>query len=182
MKSVTFINKILFFIIIVLITGCKNKPEQSRAIVVSSETKANLTLNDLVADSIIYSVAIVNPDSLDSWNDYRLRNVNRQKFIETIFDKLYSGNLTAYNYYDETPMTIDDIKNLEKAPDFSRNRIEEIMFEETWLYSAENNRFYKEIHSIVLAYALYTDEGIRRGGLKAAFKIKMNLSENLNNN
>ena len=180
MATTTFITRLLFFIIFLLVFGCTNQPEQSRAIIISSDT--NFTANDLIADSIIYSVAIANPDSLDSWSDYRLRNVNRQKFIEDIFNNLYSGNLTAYTYYDETPMTINDLRNLENAPDFSRDRIEEIMFEETWLYSSENNRFYKEVHSIVLAYALYTDEGIRREGMKAAFKVKMNLSENIHNN
>ena len=86
MATTTFITRLLFFIIFLLVFGCKNQPEQSRAIIISSDT--NFTANDLFADSIIYSVAIANPDSLDSWSDYRLRNVNRQKFIEDIFNNL----------------------------------------------------------------------------------------------
>ena len=173
----SYTYKTLILLIVIFISGCKNQPEQTGKIVFSSDAMSDFTVEDMVADSIIYSVTIVNTDSLDSWNDYRLRNINRHKFIENIFENIYSGNLTAYNYHSDEPMTVDDLRNLESMPDFSRDRIEEIMFEETWLYSSTNNRFYKEVYSIVLAYALFTEAGERREGLKAAFRIKMNSKE-----
>ena len=175
--SMSYTYKTLILLIVILISGCKNQPEQTGKIVFSSDAMSDFTVEDMVADSIIYSVTIVNTESLDSWNDYRLRNINRHKFIENIFENIYSGNLTAYNYHSDEPMTVDDLRNLESMPDFSRDRIEEIMFEETWLYSSTNNRFYKEVYSIVLAYALFTEAGERREGLKAAFRIKMNSKE-----
>jgi len=165
-------NRIFSLFIILLFLGCENsKKEQCTYIISHNDTLFYKSM--LVADTILHSVTIVNSDPNDEWTGFRLRNVNQESFINEIFDKVYAGKLIAYDYHKNTPLTIDDVKKIEKMPDFSRAHIEEIMFEESWFYSTENNRFYKEVYSIVLAYAIYTEEGIRKENLKAVFKIKL---------
>jgi hypothetical protein len=157
---------------LLLTVGCVKKSEPTS---VKSEPTSTIPLGSeaLLADTIIYPVTIFNYDPQDDWAEHRLHKVQRTKFVEEIFDAIYAGKLDVYHYYTGELLSIEDIKNLEKMPDFSRDRIEEIQFDETWHFSLSSKQFQKEVHSIVLAYALYTDEGERRG-LKAAFRIKLN--------
>ena len=152
--------------------GCVKKTEPS-SVKIEPISTSLLGSEALLADTIIYPVTIFNYDPQDDWAEHRLHKVQRTKFVEEIFDAIYAGKLDVYHYYSGELLSIDDIKNLEKAPDFSRDRIEEIQFDETWHFSLSSKQFQKEVHSIVLAYALYTEEGERRG-LKAAFRINLN--------
>ncbi len=157
---------------LLLTTGCINK-EKSENDNKSFAISGVLSDEALLADTITYPVTIFNFDPTDDWSEQRLRNVQRQKLVEEVFNAIYSKTLTVYHYYSDEPLSINDIRELEASPDFSRDRIEEIQFVETWHFSPELKQFQKKVHSIVLAYALYNDDGSRRG-LKAAFRIKLN--------
>lgn len=161
-----------YILILLLSVGCTNKEQSSGDKATATLINKDADIKSLIADTIIYPVTIFNFDSTDTWSEYRLKNVQREKLVKDIFDAIYSGNLTVYHYYTDKPLSIDDIKELESTPDFARERIEEIQFVETWHFSPELKQFQKEVHSIVIAYALYNENG-ERGGLKAAFKIKL---------
>lgn len=126
----------------------------------------------LIADSITYPVTIYNFDPADTWTAQCLSKVQREKMVNDIFEAIYAGHLTVYHYYTDEVLSVDEIRALETQPDFSRNRVEEIQFVETWHFSPRLKQFEKKVHSIVIAYALYDEDGNRRG-LKAAFRIKM---------
>lgn len=170
-------NALIIVIVISLfiLAGCVRKTENA-TIKKNTTIAGSLGEENLLADTIIYPVTIYNFDPYDDWAEYRLHKIQRKRFIEEVFDAIYSENLTVYHYYDDYKLTIEDIKKLEASPDFSRDRIEEIQFVETWHFSPALKQFQKEVHSIVLAYALYTEEGQRRG-LKGAFRIKLKPGE-----
>ncbi|MCL2073600.1 MAG: hypothetical protein FWH18_06755 [Marinilabiliaceae bacterium] len=168
--------KIKYLIIVILLISCSNSKERPTNVIIERSIVNSLndtlfTEKNLIADSIIYSVMIVNTDEYDSWSSFRLRNMNQIKIVSEIFDKIYAGEIIAYEYHENRPLSIDEVKQLENRSDFSRELIEEIMFEESWFYSPETNTFHKEVYSLVFAYATYTDDGVRKDALKAAFKI-----------
>jgi len=165
MKNLYFLVAIALF----SLAGCIDNKEQQKVIVLSEN---DLDVNNLLADTIIYSVDIVNTDTLDTWADWRLRHLNTQKLISEVFDNVYKGKLKAYDYFTDAPLTIDDIKAIEKKADYDRSLIEEIQFEETWLFSPKEQIFHKEVHSFVLAYALYAGNG-ERMGLKPVFRVRL---------
>ncbi len=169
-------NKFLGLIIVLFfVSGCVKKNEKN-ASTINNPIVKKTNAGNLVADTIIYPVTIFNFDSSDEWNEFRLRKVQRKKFVDGIFEAIYSGDLKVYHYYSGVELTIDDIKLLELSTDFSRDRIEEIQFVETWHFSTETKKFNKQVHSIVLAYSIFNDDGERRG-LKAAFRIKTDQQE-----
>jgi len=171
-------KKIFLAIIIInlfLTIGCVKKSEQS-AVKSNPDLSGSLGSDALLADTIIYPVTIFNFDPTDDYAGQRLHKLQRKKFVDEIFDAIYGGTLNVYHYYTGELLSIDDIKTLESMPDFSRDRIEEIQFDETWHFSLSSKQFQKEVHSIVLAYALYSEDGERRG-LKAAFRINLNGGE-----
>ncbi len=170
MRTITILS-----LFVILIVACSEKPKTPVEKSIGIQ-KIAADLESLIADTIIYPVTIYNFDSTDDWSEYRLKGVQRQKMVDEIFNAVYSGQLTAYHYYTNKPLTLAELKQLESSPDFSRDRIEEIQFTETWYFSAQAKQFQKEVHSMVLAYALYDEYGNRRG-LKAGFRIKLNPSE-----
>ena len=151
------------------LSGCVKNKVQEEIIILSEK---GLSKEHLLADTIIYSVDIINTDTLDTWADLRLKNMNTQKLIEEVFENVYNGSLKAYDYFSNTALSADDVRTIEKKPDYARNLIEEIQFEETWLFSPEQQIFHKEVHSFVIAYALYAENG-ERMGLKPVFRIKL---------
>jgi len=155
---------------VVALSGCNKRETRVKKIVVSD---SNLGVDDIIADTISYSVAIVAHDTTDLWMAERLKHVKANELVEDIFEKVYSGQIDAFDYFTGKKLTIKDVREIESRPDYSRDRIEEIVFEETWLFSAEQLIFHKEVHSMVLGYGVYADDGHRRG-LKPVFRVKLN--------
>lgn len=153
-----------------ILSGCTSNEPKVKTIVISDN---NLTEETIVADPIIYAVDIISYDPDDEWMNERLKHVHSKKMISEIFEQVYSGHLEVFDYFTGQLLTLDDVKRIESAHDYSRGRIEELLFEETWLFSAEQKVFQKHVHSMVLGYAVYADDGYRRG-VKPVFRVKLN--------
>ncbi|MBK3517187.1 hypothetical protein [Carboxylicivirga marina] len=160
-KHTAFIVVCFFFVF----NACKQKQTSSS----STDFKAP---GHCIADTIIYPVVIKNLDSLDVWTEQCLSQLERQKFVDQIFDAIYKRKAKAYSYFNNEEMSISDIKALEEQADFSRDKIGKLQFWETWHFDEEQLIMTKKVHAILLAYEFLTEEGELRG-YKAAFYIKM---------
>ena len=120
----------------------------------------------LIADSVLYDVVIQNPDSLDQWTDYRLRNLDRNTLADMVFDGIYSGKLIAYDYSTEEIVSIDSVKKMEKDPRYDRKKISKMQFEEQWFLDQKTFQFHKKVTAIMLAYEINAMENRYRAGLK----------------
>ena len=165
--------KVLFIVLpaLLFLVACGNKKQPATEKTISPG-RPELDDTALIADTITYPVTIFNFDPTDTWTAQCLSKVQREKVVNEIFEAIYAGELTVYHYYSDKILSPEEIRALEAQSDFARNRVEEIQFVETWFFSPRLKKFEKKVHSIVIAYALYTEEGQRRG-LKAAFRIKM---------
>lgn len=162
-------KQIIFSILIIslFIVGCQEKREYKIG------EKPAITSENLVADTIIYSVLIQNFDEFDLWADERLKNTNHKKIIETIFDQAYKGTIDVYDYFSNKKLSIDDIKKIESSKEYSRDIINELQFTEVWYMDTKAQWFYKEIISITLGYPVYDTYSGEQRGLKAVFKFKL---------
>ncbi len=170
--------KIYFFITILLIislfTGCKNSSSTKEL------SKKKLYTNNLdennafvIADTIIYDVIIKNLDADDQWTDFCLSKLKKDALVDIVFNAVYSGKAKAFHYYDNTPITISQIKELEKEDDFSRDKIAKIQFTEEWLFDEINLKMSKRITSVMLGYEVYDHNGNVKG-YKPTFRIYLN--------
>ena len=123
----------------------------------------------VLADTLISDVLIMNPDN-DEWTDYCLRNLDKKTLVNEIFKLVYAGDLTPYEFFNNKPYTIEDIKALEDDPEFSRKNIAKVQFEEAWYFDSANHKMVKKVSSIMLAYEIYDSFGEIRG-YKPAFKV-----------
>ncbi len=134
----------------------------------------------LVADSIIYTVLIKNPDTLDQWQDYSLRYMNREKLLDMIFENIFRGKLKAYSYQawlanEKQEISADSLKSWLQR--IGKDRIGKIEFVERWFYNPHNNVFYKQVLEMTLGYELYRPDGSVKG-YAPLIKISFNPADN----
>lgn len=124
----------------------------------------------VIADTIIYDVIVSNPNPEDVWTEDCLKSLNMSTLIDELFEKIYSEEMIAYDFYTHTAMRVSDVQYIESAPEFSREKIGKIQFSEKWILSEGSQEFQKEIISMVLGYELYNTAGEVRG-YRPIFKL-----------
>ena len=130
----------------------------------------------VIANPISYDVMIkcyIHGD--DGWDSLRVANTNTIAIANAIFQAVYKGRLTPYNYFSEQPMPIDSVKAIEKK--FTRKQIGKIMFTEKWYFSEATLTFTKKVEQVTLGYErmMKTPDGNDElHGFTPAFLVKLN--------
>lgn len=125
-----------------------------------------------IADTIVTDVVIKNPNH-DEWTDYCLRNLNKDELVDQLFKLVYDGKLIPYDFFSESQMSIEEVKQIEKEEEFERYKVAKVQFEEAWYLDAINQKMMKQVISIMLAYEIYDAEGNVKG-YKPVFKVYFN--------
>ena len=173
MKKTGVLTLIILCIIIAL-SCCpeKVKEEVSNQPVDISAVFENLN-GILVADTIIYDVIIKNPNPDDKWTDACLKNLNKEQFVNLLFESVYNEQATAYEIFSDKIITPNELRKLEKNKDFDREKIGKIQFTESWFYNDSLRSMSKKIISFSLGYEILDERG-NLIGHKPAFKIYLN--------
>ncbi|OQX98604.1 MAG: hypothetical protein B6I20_10880 [Bacteroidetes bacterium 4572_117] len=174
MKNLT--KQTLAMALVLLISACTNENTQQKEDLnvppvktgAFYETDLDSSNSVLIADSIIYDVVIKNAFPEDEWSELCLKYVDRTALANIIFNAIYSGRLTAYDYQNEIAMTIEEVKELEKEN--SRDKIAKIQFIEEWYMDEKEMKMGKRVNEIMLAYELNNDDGEVRG-YRAGVKV-----------
>jgi hypothetical protein len=119
---------------------------------------------------IIYDTYVVNRDSTDTWGDECLAKFDRQKLIDKVFENVYNGKLTPYDYFSGEKISPSQIRKMEQEGAFSRKEISKIQFNERWVWDDPAIQMRKEVISMTIAYEVYNNQGISRGH-KPIFKL-----------
>jgi len=169
-----------FFIISLIIIasiGCNKTKREKHEVFEQKETISDTLPQTykVLADTISYGVVVRNKDTTDKWQKKWLKNLKLERFTNHLFQKIYSGEITPYRYFNEEPLTIKDIKNLEEQEEFARDKIGKIQFKEIWYFNPDNMKMVKKVYSVMLAYETYNSDGSFRG-YKPAFKVYFNQS------
>src|SRR6056297_1160465 len=132
-------------IIIIAILGCnKTKKEKHEAFEKDATISDTLTKNyTILADTISYGVVVRNRDTTDKWQKKWLKHLELERFTNHLFQKIYSGEITPYSYFNEKSLTIQEIKKLEEKKEFERDKIGKIQFKEIWYFDPDNMKMVK---------------------------------------
>ena len=145
------------------------------------EQNPNVTINEsenavtTFADSIKYDVIIKPTDSEDAWEVERLQNFKQNSFIDYIFEQLYAGNFSAFDYETHKVLSIQEVKKIESAADFNRQNIGKIQFNEKW-YIDSTGMLNKKINFLTLGIESYSNQKTFLG-YKALFIVKFKPSD-----
>ena len=138
----------------------------------NNESSETSDLGQILADTIIYEVKIANSDSLNQWENEKVKYVNNEKIVNTLFDLIYNKGKVAYNYYTNEALSKSEVKDIEKQDGYNRKYITKLQFTEAWYYDETTLNYNKKILGILLAIELYNEDGEIRG-YKALFTVKM---------
>jgi len=153
----------LLSLFLIMIYGCHQN--QDTKVEVAKQTEEFQVIADTIVNDIMLKAA-----ENDEWAEYSLRKLDKLKLVNEIFDLVYSEKLTPYEFFSEAPLSIEEIEQLEKDPEFSREKIAKVQFEEAWYFDSNTMKMTKRVHSIMLAYEVYNNQGEIKG-YKPAFKV-----------
>ena len=125
-----------------------------------------------VATGIVTEI-IVKPDPEgDPWEREKVAGFNGDDFVNDIFDMIYNGTLTPYDYHSGEKMTPEQVRELEKEFSGDRSKIGKLSFTEDWYYVPSANRLEKKTRSVVFGYELYNNLG-KVYAYRAAFRVDL---------
>lgn len=161
--------KIISCLVIAFIfVGCSNTENEK----VRTRPQVNLANAKIIADTITYDVILRAIDTSEVWEAECLQYLNRESFINYLFEGIYSNQLIAIEFMGNKVLKADDVKEIEHSEGFSRNLVTKVQFKERWYVDSLGN-FQKEIISYTLGIEVYSKQNSFLGH-KALFVIKPN--------
>jgi hypothetical protein len=126
----------------------------------------------LIASDIVTEVIIKPDPEGDPWETEKVAGYNGQPMIDDIFNRIYEGSLTVYDYHSGEPLTSADVKKIEGEFKNDRSKIGKLSFTEDWYYFPEENRIEKRAKSVTFGYELYNNVG-KVYAYRAAFRADL---------
>lgn len=125
----------------------------------------------LIGKDIITDI-IVRPDTLgDPWEVEKVKGFDGSVMFNTLFERIYKGELTVYDCLAEELLKPGDIKKIENDFRSDMSRIAKIQFLEDWYFDPASNLIVKRTKSVSFGYELVRGEGLPPGYI-ALFRVK----------
>ena len=171
--------RILIIILLIAgLTACKQQGSESY-FTGKNKTLKDTTLLNLqpIAKSVRYDVVIKNPDTDDEWTETCLEGLDREKLVDEVYKAIYTGKIKAYDYYTDDPISVKQVKKIEKQAEANGVEIAKVQFLEDWFFDPVSFNLYKKVHFIMLAYEILDENGNARN-YQAAFYVPFGLESN----
>ena len=121
----------------------------------------------VIANPIICQFNVKNYVPDDDWTEECLAHTNVDALAACIFQAVIKGRLKAYDFITEQPLSVADIKKIDKER--PRGTIGQIQFEEEWFYDEKECRLYKKVNALTWGYE--KQKGTNEYGFVAAFRV-----------
>ncbi len=163
---------VILLLAVTLITSCNERGGGKKG-TVTPGTESIPVDAVLIATDIVTEV-IVRPDpDGDPWEIEKVSGWQGEALITNIFDRIYDGTLTVFDYHSDEPLSQDDVKEIEAEFSNDRTRIGKLSFTEDWYYDPGANRLHKRAKSVTFGYELYNNLG-KVYAYRAAFRADLN--------
>jgi hypothetical protein len=162
---------LILYLILVLITStsCKKEITVAKTTYINTDT----ITSEIIADTIIYDVLIKNTNPDDLWTDECLKYLHRNNFMDSLFSAIYRGDLIAYDFFTNKPLSIKEVTTIEKSDWYDRDAIGKMQFSEVWYFDSKYIVFKKKVISITFGVEQFTSLNELKGH-KPLFKVYLN--------
>ncbi len=126
----------------------------------------------LIATDIVTEVVIRPDPEGDPWDTEKVAGYKGDAMIDGVFNRIYEGTLTVFDYHSGEPLTTADIKKIEGEFKNDRTKIGKLSFTEDWYYYPSENRIEKKAKSVTFGYELYNNLG-KVYAYRAAFRADL---------
>lgn len=109
--------------------------------------------------------------------------IDQKKLVDAIFEAVYDGRVTAYDFISDEPLSIEEVKEIESSidtlyienfetgelemkvveADLRRDEITKVFLKEDWYFDEENFRLDKKVLGLAFAKESYDSKGNLRG-------------------
>ncbi|MRR18639.1 hypothetical protein EG827_00460 [bacterium] len=127
----------------------------------------------LIASNIVTEVIIKPDPEGDPWEIEKVAGYQGESLVNNIFDRIYDGTLTVFDYHSGEPLSASDVKSIEKEFSNDRTKIGKLSFTEDWYYDSSKNSLHKKARSVTFGYELYNNMG-KVYAYRAAFRADLN--------
>lgn len=127
----------------------------------------------LIAGDIVTEVIIKPDPEGDPWETEKVAGYRGADFVDNIFERIYAGTLTAYDYHGGEALSGDDVRKIEDDFGSDRSQIGKLSFTEDWYYFSSSNSLLKKVKSVTFGYELYNNLG-KVYAYRAAFRADLN--------
>lgn len=162
---------IILLSMIALMTSCNGRRSEPKTI--SAPLTEGVPEGAVIIARDIVTEVIIRPDpDGDPWELEKVAGYNGEAMVNGIFERVYDGTLTVYDYHSGEALTANDVKNIEAEFKNDRTKIGKLSFTEDWYYSPASNTLEKRARSVVFGYELYNNLG-KVYAYRAAFKATL---------
>lgn len=170
-------------LMIMLIMSCNERRRESDRGAASEPASTDVTgtpvidsLPDsamLIAVDVITEVIIKPDPEGDPWETEKVAGYCGADFVDRIYNLIYDGTLTAYDYHSGKELSADDVRKIEDDFGGDRSLIGKLSFTEDWYYFPASNSLHKRAKSVTFGYELYNNLG-KVYAYRAAFRADLN--------
>ena len=162
---------IILLLLTVLITSCNERRSEQKT--VSAPQTEDVPEGAVLIASGIVTEVIIRPDpDGDPWEIEKVAGYNGEAMVNSIFERVYDGTLTVYDYHSGEVLTAGDVKKIEAEFKNDRTKIGKLSFTEDWYYRPAANTLEKRARSVVFGYELYNNLG-KVYAYRAAFRADL---------
>ena len=162
---------IILLLLTVLIASCNERRNQQKT--VSAPLTEDVPEGAVLIASGIVTEVIIRPDpDGDPWEIEKVAGYKGDAMVNSIFERVYDGTLTVYDYHSGEVLTANDVKKIEAEFKNDRTKIGKLSFTEDWYYRPAENTLEKKARSVVFGYELYNNLG-KVYAYRAAFRADL---------
>jgi hypothetical protein len=166
---------IILLLLIALITSCNQHRNEQKS--VSAPLTEGVPDGAIIIARDIVTEVIIRPDpDGDPWEIEKVAGYNGEAMVNGVFERVYDGTLTVYDYHSGEVLTANDVKKIEAEFKNDRTKIGKLSFTEDWYYYPAANTLEKKARSVVFGYELYDNLG-KVYAYRAAFKANLGETE-----
>jgi hypothetical protein len=182
MKTTSMRKAAASLLLIMLIISCNERGRESKREAADEPAGTALTnIPDsdslptgaiLIAGDVVTEVIIKPDPEGDPWETEKVTGYRGADFVDSIFERIYDGTLTAYDYHSGEALSPDDVRKTEDDFGGDRTLIGKLSFIEDWYYFPSANSLQKRVKSVTFGYELYNNLG-KVYAYRAAFRADL---------
>lgn len=161
----------ILILLAVMITSCNGRRSEQKT--TSAPLTEGVPEGAIIIARDIVTEVIIRPDpDGDPWELEKVAGYNGEAMVNSIFERVYDGKLTVYDYHSGDVLTANDVKKIEAEFKNDRTKIGKLSFTEDWYYRPADNSLEKRARSVVFGYELYNNLG-KVYAYRAAFRADL---------
>lgn len=158
---------VLAIALILLVASCKNSAKKD-----GSEDKPKpVAEGQIQIGKDMITELIIKPDTTgDPWEVEKVKGYDGTQMYKILFEKIYNKELTVFDCMKGEPLTIEDVKVMEKEFNSDLTKIGKIQYIEDWYFDPATSSIIKKIKSFSFGYSYIRGDGYSVG-YKPLFQV-----------